>query len=100
MSRVYNFSAGPSCLPEEALKECAAEMLAYMQNARNQAKPLVEKYDKLTSVEDDLGQTKLQDIQNISVEHLSYEINDVKIRKGFSYTFEKGKKYCNIYILK
>lgn len=54
-----------------------AEMLAYMQNARNQAKPLVEKYDKLTSVEDDLGQTKLQDIQNISVEHLSYEINDV-----------------------
>ena len=54
-----------------------AEMLAYMQNARNQAKPLVEKYDKLTSVEDDLGQTKLQDIQNISVERLSYEINDV-----------------------
>ena len=29
MSRVYNFSAGPSCLPEEVLKECAAEMLDY-----------------------------------------------------------------------
>ena len=27
MSRVWNFSAGPSCLPEEVLKECAAEML-------------------------------------------------------------------------
>ena len=27
MDRVYNFSAGPSCLPEEVLKECAAEML-------------------------------------------------------------------------
>ena len=27
--RVYNFSAGPSCLPEEVLKECAAEMLNY-----------------------------------------------------------------------
>ncbi len=27
MSRVYNFSAGPSCLPEDVLKECAAEML-------------------------------------------------------------------------
>lgn len=27
MARVYNFSAGPSCLPEEVLKECAAEML-------------------------------------------------------------------------
>lgn len=29
MSRVYNFSAGPSCLPEEVLNECAAEMLDY-----------------------------------------------------------------------
>ena len=29
MSRVYNFSAGPSCLPEEVLDECAAEMLDY-----------------------------------------------------------------------
>ena len=29
MDRVYNFSAGPSCLPEEVLKECAAEMLNY-----------------------------------------------------------------------
>src|SRR5574344_2663409 len=29
MSRVYNFSAGPSCLPEEVLKEAAAEMLDY-----------------------------------------------------------------------
>lgn len=29
MSRVYNFSAGPSCLPEEVLNACAAEMLDY-----------------------------------------------------------------------
>ncbi|MCQ2601153.1 MAG: 3-phosphoserine/phosphohydroxythreonine transaminase [Treponema sp.] len=29
MSRVYNFSAGPSCLPEDVLKECAAEMMEY-----------------------------------------------------------------------
>lgn len=29
MSRVYNFSAGPSCLPQEVLNECAAEMLDY-----------------------------------------------------------------------
>ncbi len=27
MARVYNFSAGPSCLPEEVLNECAVEML-------------------------------------------------------------------------
>ena len=29
MSRVYNFSAGPAVLPEEELKEAAAEMLDY-----------------------------------------------------------------------
>ena len=29
MSRVYNFSAGPAALPEEVLKEAAAEMLDY-----------------------------------------------------------------------
>lgn len=27
--RVYNFSAGPAVLPEEVLKEAAAEMLDY-----------------------------------------------------------------------
>ena len=29
MERVYNFSAGPAVLPEEVLKEAAAEMLNY-----------------------------------------------------------------------
>ena len=29
MSRVFNFSAGPSMLPEEVLKTAAAEMLEY-----------------------------------------------------------------------
>ena len=29
MARVYNFSAGPSMLPEDVLKKCAAEMLEY-----------------------------------------------------------------------
>ena len=29
MARVYNFSAGPSMLPEEVLKKAAAEMLDY-----------------------------------------------------------------------
>lgn len=29
MSRVYNFSAGPAVLPEEVLKQAAAEMLDY-----------------------------------------------------------------------
>ena len=29
MSRVYNFSAGPAVLPEEVLKQAAAEMLDF-----------------------------------------------------------------------
>ena len=29
MSRIYNFSAGPAMLPEEVLREAAAEMLDY-----------------------------------------------------------------------
>ncbi len=29
MARVYNFSAGPACLPVEVLQECADEMLDY-----------------------------------------------------------------------
>ena len=29
MARVYNFSAGPSMLPEDVLKKAAAEMLDY-----------------------------------------------------------------------
>ena len=29
MARVYNFSAGPSMLPEEVLKTAASEMLEY-----------------------------------------------------------------------
>ena len=29
MARVYNFSAGPAVLPEDVLKEAAAEMLDY-----------------------------------------------------------------------
>src|SRR5574344_1374530 len=51
MSRVYNFSAGPSCLPEEVLKECAAEMMDYngtgqsvmeMSHRSSAYKPIIE----------------------------------------------------------
>jgi len=51
MGRVYNFSAGPSCLPEEVLKECADEMLDYkgtgqsvmeMSHRSSAFKPIIE----------------------------------------------------------
>ncbi len=56
MSRVYNFSAGPSCLPEEVLKECAAEMLDFngtgqsvmeMSHRSSDYKPIIEDAEKM-----------------------------------------------------
>lgn len=56
MSRVYNFSAGPSCLPEEVLKECAAEMLdcngtgqsvMEMSHRSSAFKPIIENTERL-----------------------------------------------------
>ena len=35
MARVYNFSAGPSMLPEEVLKTAAAEMLEYGETGQS-----------------------------------------------------------------
>ena len=35
MARVYNFSAGPAVLPEEVLKEAAAEMLDYQGSGQS-----------------------------------------------------------------
>ena len=56
MARVYNFSAGPSCLPEEVLKECAAEMLDYngtgqsvmeMSHRSKAYEPIIEDAEKM-----------------------------------------------------
>ena len=40
MSRVYNFSAGPAVLPEEGLREAAAEMLDYQGSGHGDEPPL------------------------------------------------------------
>ena len=56
MSRVYNFSAGPSCLPEEVLNEVAVEMLDYngtgqsvmeMSHRSSAYLPIIENAEKL-----------------------------------------------------
>ncbi|AEE17627.1 3-phosphoserine/phosphohydroxythreonine transaminase [Treponema brennaborense] len=56
MNRVYNFSAGPSCLPEPVLKEAAAEMLDYngtgqsvmeMSHRSKAYEPIIEKTEAL-----------------------------------------------------
>ena len=35
MSRVYNFSAGPSVLPESVLQQAAAEMMDYQGSGQS-----------------------------------------------------------------
>ena len=70
-----------------------AETLAYLLNAKNEARPLVEKYEQLAETEEDRGKTDINDIEDICVEHLSYGRNGVKIIKDVSFTFEKGRKY-------
>lgn len=70
-----------------------AETLAYLLNAKNEARPLVEKYEQLAETEEDRGKIDINDIEDICVEHLSYGRNGVKIIKDVSFAFEKGRKY-------
>ena len=63
MSRVYNFSAGPAVLPEEVLREAAAEMLDYqgtgmsVMKMSHRSKP----YQKII----DEAEQDLRDLMNI-----------------------------------
>ena len=42
MARVYNFSAGPSMLPESVLKKAAAEMLDYEGSGQSGTQRVIE----------------------------------------------------------
>ena len=63
MSRVYNFSAGPAVLPEEVLKEAAAEMLDY----RGTGMSVMEMSHRSKAFEEIIGQaeTDLRDLLRI-----------------------------------
>lgn len=63
MGRVYNFSAGPAVLPEEVLKEAAAEMLDYKGSGMS-----VMEMSHRSKVFDDIigeAETDLRDLMNI-----------------------------------
>ena len=63
MSRVYNFSAGPAVLPEEVLKEAAAEMMDY----RGCGMSVMEMSHRSKDFEDILHEAEkdLRDLMNI-----------------------------------
>ena len=56
MNRVYNFAAGPSMLPEEALEQAAREMLSYgntgmsVMEMSHRSKGYIEIYDHTVSL--------------------------------------------------
>ncbi len=63
MARVYNFSAGPAVLPEEVLKEAAAEMLDYKGSGMS-----VMEMSHRSKVYDDIikeAEADLRDLMNI-----------------------------------
>ena len=63
MSRVYNFSAGPSMLPEDVLKTAAAEMLEY--GASGQSVMEMSHRSKEYQAIIDAAEADLRDIMNI-----------------------------------
>ena len=63
MSRVYNFSAGPAVLPEEVLKEAAAEMLDY-QGCGMSVMEMSHRSPEFQKIIDDAEQD-LRDLMNI-----------------------------------
>ena len=56
MNRVYNFAAGPSMLPEEALERAASEMLSYkgtgmsVMEMSHRSKGYIEIFDHTVSL--------------------------------------------------
>ena len=65
MSRVYNFSAGPAVLPEEVLKEAAAEMLLEAKGFENAVVNLTGETADVVVPEADLEDAKRAQIEDI-----------------------------------
>ncbi len=63
MSRVYNFSAGPSMLPEEVLKTAAAEMMEYGESGQSVME--MSHRSKEYQVIIDTAEADLREIMNI-----------------------------------
>ena len=63
MARVYNFSAGPSMLPEEVLKTAAAELLEYGTSGQSvmEMSHRSKEYDAIIKT----AEQDLRDIMNI-----------------------------------
>ena len=79
MARVYNFSAGPSMLPEEVLRQAADEMLDYQGSGQSvmEMSHRSKVYDKI--IKD--AEADLREIMNI---HADYRLVSSRVLKEFA----------------
>ena len=84
MTRVYNFSAGPACLPEWVLKKAASEML----DAHNSGMSVMEMSHRSSEFQDiiDTCKARLKRLMNIPDEY------DIKVSKLIPCKWHKKKR--------
>lgn len=75
MTRVYNFSAGPACLPEWVLKKAASEML----DAHNSGMSVMEMSHRSSEFQDiiDTCKARLKRLMNILMNMKFYSYKEV-----------------------
>ena len=71
------------------------EYLSYMIHGKNEAMPLVQRYDSIVSAEASgpAGVSVMTGVEAIEVEDVSYSAGDIQILRGITVCFERGKKY-------
>lgn len=71
------------------------EFLSYMIHGKNEAAPLVQKYDDIVcSKESEPADSLIAEcVDSVSIENVTYNAGAVKILRDVTACFEKGKKY-------
>lgn len=72
------------------------EVLAYLFHAKNEVRPMLERFNKLTASYEKAQPEAGKDVgraQEITVSHLSYSVGGLTILKDISIQFQRGKKY-------
>ena len=72
------------------------EVLAYLFHAKNEVRPMLERFNDLTASYEKAQPEAGKDVgraQEITVSHLSYSVGGLTILKDISIQFQRGKKY-------
>ena len=69
------------------------EVLAYLIHGLNEVKPILHEYELIVYTKNTTNKAMISELGDISVNNLTYEINNIKIIDNVSAKFEAGKKY-------